>query len=164
MRNDGPLQRLRARVLEQVLLQRLGFRHQPLLALRNVLEARALQSLYHDAHRAVAELEHPDDGAERPDVVDLVGQRVHHRALGRLHPAHRLHDAEQEALLALDDLVDQLDGFGICEGQRQHNVGIDDELAQGKDRQSLHQVTRTDCAPDELGGCLASRTSRKPCS
>jgi len=24
---------------------------------------------------------------------------------GRLHPAHRFHDAEQQALLALDDLV-----------------------------------------------------------
>ena len=138
LRDDGPLQRLRARVLQQVLLQRLGFRHQPLLALRDVLEPRAFQSLHHDPHRAVAQLEHPHDGPERPDVVELVRERVHHRALGRLHPAHRFHDAEQEALFALDDLVDQLNGFGICEGQRQDYVGIDDELAQGKDRQSFH--------------------------
>ena len=138
LRDDGPLQRFGARVLEQVLLQRLGFRHQPLLALRDVFEPCALQPLHHDAHRAIAELQHSHDRAERADIVELVRQRVHHRALGRLHPPHRLHDAEQQALFALDDLVDQLNGFGICKSQRQDYVGIDDELAQGKDRQALH--------------------------
>ena len=138
LRDDGALQRFGARVLEQVFTQRLGVRHQPLLALRHVGQPGALQPLHHDAHRAVAELEHPHDGAERADVVELVREGVHHRAFERLHPAHRLHDAEQQALFALDDLVDELNGFGISESQRQDNVGINDELAQGEDRQALH--------------------------
>jgi len=50
LRDDGPLQRLRARVLQQILLQRLGLGHEPLLALRDVLEPRAFQSLHHDPH------------------------------------------------------------------------------------------------------------------
>ena len=93
-------------------------------------------------------------------------ERIHHGALGRLHPPHRLHHPEQQALLALDDFVDELNGFRIGQGQRQNDVGIDDELTQGEDGEPFHQgpPTRTDCAPEELGGCLASRISRKPCS
>ena len=138
LRDNGALQRLGARVFEQVLVQRLAAGHQPLLALRDVVQPGALEPLHHDAHRAVAQLQHPHDRAERADVVELVRQRVHHGALGRLDPAHRPHDAEQQALLALDDLVDQLNGFGIGESQRQDDVGIDNELAQGKDRQAFH--------------------------
>ena len=138
LRDDGALQRFGARVLEQVLDEGLAAGHQPLLALRDVVQPGALEPLHHDAHRAVAQLQHPHDRAERADVVELVRQRVHHGALGRLHPAHRPHDTEQQALLALDDLVDQLNGFGIGESQRQDDVGIDNELAQGKDRQAFH--------------------------
>ncbi len=138
LRDDRALQRFGAGVLEQVFGERLHVRHEPLLALRHVAQPRALQPLDHHPHRAVAEFEHPDDRAEGADVVELVREGVHHRALGRLHPAHRLHDAEQQALFALDDLVDQLNGFGICKGQRDDDVGIHNELAQGKDRQALH--------------------------
>ena len=106
LRDDRALQCFGARVLEQVLGERLARRHQPLVALSDVVETRASQALHHHADRAVAQLQHPDDGAERADVVELVRQRRHHRTFGRLHAAGRFHHAEQQALLALDDLVD----------------------------------------------------------
>ena len=168
MGDDRALQRLGAGVLEQVLDDRLAVRHQPFLALRDFRESRPPQSLHHHAHRAVAQFEHANDRAERPDVVELVRERVHHGAFRRLHAAHRFDHAEQHALLALDHFIDELNGFGIGEGQREDDVGIDDELAQREDREALHQVTRTDWTPEARvtggGGCFVSRISRKPCS
>jgi len=138
--------------------------HQVALALRDALEAGTLEPLHHHAHRAIAQLQHAHDGAEGADVVQLVGQGRHYRALGGLEAAGGLHDGEQQTLIALDDLVDELDGPGVGEGQRQHDVGIDDELAQRQDGKALHYVTFTECAPETRDACLASRTSRKPCS
>ena len=138
LRDDGALQRFGARVLEQVLDEGLAVRHQPFFALGDFGEPRPPQPLHHDAHRAVAELEHANDRAERADVVELMRERVHHRALGRLHAAHRFHHTEQHALLTLDHFIDELDGFGIGKGQRQDDMGIDDELAQREDWEALH--------------------------
>jgi len=125
LRDDGALQRFGPGILECVFDQLLAPGHQPLLTLRDLFQTGSFESLDHHAHRAIAELQHPHDRAERADVVELVWQGVHDRAFGWLDPAHRFDDAEQHALLTLDDLVDQLNGFRISERQRQDDVGID---------------------------------------
>ena len=164
LRDDGALQRFGARVLERVFLQRFGFRHQPLFALRNVLEARALQPLHHHAHRAVVELQHPHNRAEGADVVQLMRERVHHGALGRLHPPHRLHHSDQRQHDGAELVDGKIPGKRLVAHDREaHDVAGVDQIRRGLCREWSRDA-QEDGKPEELGGCLASRISRKPCS
>jgi len=114
----GALQRLGARVLEQRLGKHFVARDEPVLAGSELEQPGALQPLHHDTGGAVAELQHADQDPERAHLVQLVAARAHHGALGRLRAALRLHDAEQQTLVPLHDLVDELHGLRIAERER----------------------------------------------
>ena len=174
LRVHGALQCFRAGVLHHGLGQRFVPGHEPALGCHDLGQAGALEPLHHHAGGPVAQLEHADEDAERPHLIQLVGARLHHRALDGLRTTLRPHHAEQQALVPLHHFVDQVHGVRVVESEGEHDVRVNDQLTQRQDRQLIGgrdgrrrpgHSTFTDCEPEaRRGGSLASRTSRKPAS
>ena len=159
----GAFQRLGAGVLDHALRHQLVARDQPVVGRDDLDEVGALEPLHHHPYRPVAQFQHPHHGAEGAYLIELFGSRLHDRTLGGLGAAERPHHAEQQALVALHHLIDEVHGVRVHEREGQDDVRVDDQLAEGQNRQSVfHHCTFTDCGPESRAGSLASRTARKP--
>ena len=138
LRHHVALQRLDARILDARRDERLVGGAQIRAVVLRLPQPHALDALDHHAHRAVHQLHHPHDQPERPDLVEILEAGMHHRPFLRILVVGVPHHPQQQPLLSLHHVVDQLQGARVADGERQHDVGIDDELAERQNGKALH--------------------------
>jgi hypothetical protein len=143
---DVPCQRLQlARLLDDV-RHALDLGDQVRLVGDVADDSDPLEAGDEDPERPVGDLHHLLDRRDRPDLVQVV-------PAGLLDVVLHRHEGEQ-ALVARDDVVDELDRALLPDRERRPRVREDDGLLQREDRELVRDGRRRCRRPRRLGGDL----------
>ena len=142
---DVPRQRLQLGALVDDVGQLLDRRHQIGLGPDEAAEPNPLGPLDQDPDRPVRDLQHPGDDAGHPDPLDVLGPGL--VELGILGGDH------DQAAVAGEHVVDQLDRALLADRERRQRPRVGDHVAKRQHRQGVGEVAAVgDRVLDLLGG------------
>ncbi len=106
------------------------------LSLDPLRDAHALRALDEHPQGVIGQADHPGDGAEHPDVIELLGG-------GRLDLGVAAGEQDDRAVAA-QGVVDELDAARLADVERHDQFGEGDRIAQRQHADAVRQAARAD--------------------